>query len=861
MHSLKACVYTISIVLAWSFLTPATGADVHTGRSLWRAYDSRQTGADTITRAASFDERGIVYGANESGLLSFDGARWRLSPAGPAVAPIHTILYMGNGTWLAGGPKTLGVFAPSAQGAHVWQADKDADDEALPFEDTVLSLVQHNDTVYVVTDREVFVRNNGTLTSVFEGALTGFSFTVGDAFMVATEDNVLRISESKSTDISVPASWNTLQPIAHLSDIDEQTIIATHRSGLFRVTLGEDALNLSPLWEILPTALESEDITAAQRHIDGSFVFGTAKGAIIHLSRTGETLRSLDPQNGFHAGSVRTLLTDDAGNLIAFFDGGAVWLDLTDTLSVWDSVNGLPGSVTALTMDNESVFAGTNLGVFRSASGSRMRQIPEIGPSPVLTLNTFKRSNITGHTSLLIGREDGLYDYFDRQIRAITTSRPHAVFVSRTQPTRIAVGLKNSISLFEFDLGDWIDLGTLGPETSHAVSDITETSEGDLLVALADSSVLRFVADDWLRETRLAEVAAANTQTFSRKQRQNARPILATHADNIHLLLPQSGLKWNLRTQRFEADAELATEVSRFSGTAKPTWHSAAKDDAFLWLQSHDKSFVLEDSAARLTQLPDLTNGTYQFSSILVDKAHQRVLFATPSGLVSIADDWVERSQQQTELPSLVLRGVSLDGRRTYAGEGLKPTLTVDSQNSEITLDLALLNWSAPCDDGDYSLDILKSGQVLKTRQMNSRCTAIVSGDDLGGVNGILELRLTRLNKPASKTIEINVEIGTPWYLKSYLPAALAIVFAMLSIIGGHRARRVWPEPLRRYLALLSGLALCLALTITLNSVQLISDFESLVMWVSGLLVVAFLLPVFAEIIMRLGERRSNAIY
>lgn len=856
----------------WPALTEFASAEVHSGRPLWRLFDARHTGAADVTRTATFDERGLVYAANESGLLSFDGTSWSITSTGPNSLPIHAILNLGDGIWLAGGPSVLGTFAPTAQGTHTWRPLSEINvtdgnsENTKKFEDAVLSMFQHDDNTYVITDRNVLLLKGDAPSPVssvifdviFNGAPTGFSFTIGPDLFIDNDANLIRINNNKTNDIPAPAGWSTLNPIDAFVDADGNTIIATQRSGLFKATSDNGVLSLAPLWEILPPALETEEVTTAVRHEDGSFVFGTTKGSVLHLDPNGETVRSLEKRNGFYAGSVRTMAVRDDGNLIAFFDGGAVWLDLTDTRRVWDSKNGLVGSVTALALGSESVFAGTDSGLYRTGSGHRMRQIIDVGPNPILTLNVFKRSNIQAHTSLLIGREDGLFDYFDNRLQPILGDAPRTVFISRTQPARIAVGLRNAITLFEFEQGGWTDLGTLGPPTSHAVVDITETPEGDLLAVLTDGTIMRFLADQWLSEKQLEDVTPVDVQTFSRKVVRNSRPVFAADGDNIHLFLPQSGLKWDLRAEQFRADTELATELTRIHEVKPPLWHSAARSADRLWLQSHGKSFVMETDPVRLTQLPLVANGTYRFNSISIDAKSRRVLFATPDGISAIPADWSNASRHKRALPPLSLRKMSIDGQELYGGEGPLPTITISTVTSSLTLNIALLNWPTLCGDGHHDLDILQSGATIRTIPVGPDCKITLSGaGDLNALEGAIDLRLVHNTEPVSTNFSIKVEAVTPWFVGGTIPVTLAILFAALSVAGGQKTRRVWPEPIRRYMALLSGLCLCFAGALSLDSILLTGGFLAVAGWLASLLTVAFLLPIFAEVIMRLGDRYS----
>lgn len=845
----RPALYAFCLCAVGLLATSHAVSEPHTGRALWHIFDARDIGAAGLTRGVSIDSRGIFYGANESGLVTFDGINWDITYAGTARSSLHTILALGDGRWLAGGPKTLGTFTPTPQGTLQWTEDTEAG-----LEDNVLNLVRHDGDVYVITDRAILIRDTEGLRTLFEGSPTGFAFTLGSDFLVAAGGKILNVSREGSKTVELSPEWDALSPVAALTSAQHALIIVTRRSGLYGISVKSNSLAIEPIWPVLPVALEAEIITAALRHQDGSYVFGTASGALLQLDSEGKVIRALDRQNGFYTGPIHALASRPDGNLIAFYDGGAVWLDLSDQIRTWDSVNGLPGTVTAVSSDTAAVYAGTNLGLFRSLSGHRMRQVLEAGDIPVKTLNVFRRSDMPGHTSLLVGRNDGLFDLFDRQFQPIVSAMPRVVHISRMQPSRVAVGISNAIEILEFDQGEWIELGALGPETLSAVSDIAESTEGDLLVVLEDGTLKRFVADTWLGTGQLADASPVDTQTFPNRPLPGLRPFFTSGDDTTHLFLNGSALVWNSRSERFESDTRLTTQLAGFYGDEVPLWYAATRTDDTLWLQAHRNSFKLSYMDMQITQLPRATNGTESSKSIFLSPTFKQAYFATPDGLFSLPMISPDSDSLSGYLPHLVLRRVAADKDVLYDGEGTTPALAISEGNQTLMLHFAVLEWHTRCEGGELHLEVLERGSVVATRPLTSKCSVTFSNSDINRLNGTHSFRLTLDGKPVTTPIDLTIETFTPWYARSFIAFGLAFVFAGLSVFGGRNERSVWPEPLRRYLAVASGLSICLALAIAFSAIQLFNG--AMIFWLGALLVTSIVLPIFSGNIMRFGDRQ-----
>lgn len=856
MQTLKAFLSLLLLLTIWSDDLLAQ-EQRHQGRPLWHMFDTRDTGAMSATRDATLDGRGILYGANDAGLVSFDGITWRVHSAGTEKIPLRQIVALENGAWLAASDNTLGTFTPNTIGDLEWKSLPRYDSTDSQSHSKILALIPHNQITYVITDSSVLVLNADLSTSeIYDGAPTGFGFVTDGSFVFSVENGLVQYSNGNSKELVAPPNWSALKPVSYIEGHNENSIILTQRSGLFRADLNENGLSLVPLWDVLPSSLEAPVATAGTRNIDGSFIIGTSDGTLIQFDSDGNQLSHISRANGFKTGEIQSIVSDINENLFVFFYGGMAWFDLNDHSRVWDVRNGLPEAANTILVDGASTYAGTNGGLYRSVAGGRMRQVLSAGPAAVKILTRFERSSMKGHSSILLGREDGLFELFNGELTEISNAAATALFISRTQPTRMAVGIGNRIALFKFDSGEWLDIGALGKVNVAPVSDFIEADDGTLLVVLSDGTVKMFAADNWLSDKKLAEAKPTFTQVFPYKSSMTIRPMFTIFRNEVHLFGAGLPHYWQQKLGKFTLDTGLATEIARMQRT--PTWFSSAHDNTGLWMQTDHGAFLYTSAAQELIELPRTTQGTFDHSSTYVDAKLRRIAFGTPEGIVSIPSA-KPPNENEHMLPLLSIRSISVDGDEVYRGEGLIGPVPVRPSASLIKIALSTTNWFGPCNQPDVIAEVTDiNTDKIGLHTIDKNCHLTLRKETLSEGHSKIKIRMVNSHAPQTQFSFVDIHMPRPWLNGGATPLLLAIVVSALAVFGKVSARRSFSEPVRRYLALLSGLYLITAVALIANLLPAPIHLSAWSYWLLGPAGIALLLPAFTEMILRLSEHKRQ---
>ena len=335
---LFVCFLAVLTSTVLSSLQSSTAQErVHTGRPLWKTFDTRHTLAANVTHQALLDECGFIYAANDAGLLNFDGVRWRLYEAGQAASVITAILPLPGEGWLAGGPGVIGKYAPDASGRLEWsplQVELAASEDESTG--TVSDMLPTPWGIIILTDRTGILYADDALTRLEIGVPTGFSMRLDDTYIVGIEGGLLELTVEGTRDLIAPTGWPDLDPVTVVYPSKETPVLVTRRSGLFEVSLNRSTVQLKPVRDVLPPPFDTLPVSAATLGPAGSVYFGFENGTFVQVAEIGEPIVILDKRAGFRADWMRSIVALQDDSLMVFYDGGASWVAPLHYIRLYD---------------------------------------------------------------------------------------------------------------------------------------------------------------------------------------------------------------------------------------------------------------------------------------------------------------------------------------------------------------------------------------------------------------------------------------------------------------------------------------------------------------------------------------------
>ncbi len=756
----------------------AAQEQVHSGRPLWQAFTTQDTRGAAVTHDAILTPDGLVYAANDAGLLRFDGVRWRLIPAGPGRLPLRQLILADDGSLFAATPDGLGTFTPDSSGQLVWM-DVPLGEEGVSQGPITLYAL---DGIVVDTNGPVLRLTDGAFTTLSDGGPVRLAFQTPAGSVVDLGDRLVLINENAQTDVEAPPGWQSLSPLTVLSADDNSLVLVTRRSGLFNLELSGATLTASPLWVSLPVAIESAELTSATRLEDGGYVLGTRSGTIVRVNSDGTTHWHINAANGFHAGAVRAIVVTSPDTALAFFDGGAAYVDTQADIRVWDVLSGLTSPPADIATDGPVTFAATRSGLFRSLSSHRMRLVPEAGPDSISSMTKFPRSSMRGHFSLLITREDGLFDFFNDQLTPVLAETVSALHIARTRPSRVISATDSDLVILDFADGVWNETGRMALPPQAVVTDMAEGPDGNLFLVTTDGRALLYAPETWLSDTVDPNPRPLIEQRIPRRPDPDASPFLTSYADTQRAFIHGAPLVWDARRSAFVSDIPLAAWMSDSSSEIDLHWYAGAQGPSGLWLATSRGFVEVEDGTVTDVQIPRLATSYYGAIAERVERA--RVYFATTAGLFSRELTAAETSGPSRAAIQLVLSGWSSDAGKTRQVTAQRPELIRVPRGAPLTLDLGAISWPRACGNDINAILFEQPNAPPQSVAMTGACQ--VDLRDVTQRSGQQDLILTALSseKPVSTPLTLRVNVVSPWHAQSWIPLGAAVMMAFASVFA-----------------------------------------------------------------------------
>lgn len=315
----------------------------------------------------SQDNNGLIYVANNNGLLSFDGSQWTTHklPGNPIVRAvatdannrIYTGAYGEFGYWQQKdrGPlvyHSLGKLVPQQNFAkeEIWKINTQSD--GILFQ-SFSKLYRYKD------DRITQIELPGNIMYLFSIRGKDYIQVLDHGIYIINRDN----SISK---ISGSELFNGLKVISIVPFINNTLLIGTVKSGFYVY----DGVRFTPWNTPAGHFIQANDLNAGIRIDDNRYAFGTIRNGIIICDAQGNIQHHINRSNGLQNNTVLNLFKDRMGNLWAGMDKGIDEIVINSGLQFFKDVHGNIGAIYTASLINDNLYIGSNQGLFHTKVNS-----------------------------------------------------------------------------------------------------------------------------------------------------------------------------------------------------------------------------------------------------------------------------------------------------------------------------------------------------------------------------------------------------------------------------------------------------------------------------------------------------------
>ncbi len=339
--------------------TEISGQIKNIGLPFINNYSREDYSAGTQNWAITQDNDGIMYFANNDGMLEFDGIKWVVHPL-PNRSVVRCVAYLDSKIF-AGGYDEFGYFEADATGNLVYHSVSEQIVEKNKSFGEIWRIYKTRYGIVFQGFTNISILKFGKLEVIQPASQFGFSYFVNNSIFVIDRENGLYILKDKEL---IPYYINTTffkkNEITFLiSRGTNQYLLGTTNNGVF--VLNGDKLTE---WTAeINNILKRDQIYSAIELPNEMLGIGSIQNGLYIINMKSEIVQHINRYKGLQNNTVLSLFYDRDKNLWLGLDNGIDMLELSLPLTTINYCYNIETSYSSIVHDG-ILFIGTNQGLF-----------------------------------------------------------------------------------------------------------------------------------------------------------------------------------------------------------------------------------------------------------------------------------------------------------------------------------------------------------------------------------------------------------------------------------------------------------------------------------------------------------------
>jgi len=313
------------------------------------------------------DRNGIMYFANNEGLLTFDGIYWRVYPL-PNKTKIRSLEIGSDNKIYVGAENEFGYFTPDTRGALTFVSLKKLVQKKDEGFADVWNVVEHDGKIFFRASNRIFLYQDNTITTY--RPKSSWRYMGGNGQVLIAQDAANGLLKFEN------GSWEVLPGQQMLPKGYLATAIIPYQQGSFLLTTldhgvfiinDKKAVKLeSPFVE----KISRERIYAAIRVNDELIALGTQQGGCYTVNNKGEFIYRFNKTDGLQNNNVLSVFRDKDSNIWLGLDSGIDFIANNNAIKNIYPATSKEGGGYASIIFGGRFYIGTSIGLFSVPVGS-----------------------------------------------------------------------------------------------------------------------------------------------------------------------------------------------------------------------------------------------------------------------------------------------------------------------------------------------------------------------------------------------------------------------------------------------------------------------------------------------------------
>ncbi|MFW5659423.1 MAG: triple tyrosine motif-containing protein, partial [Bacteroidota bacterium] len=734
--------------------------DPEAGRPKAIDYPVGSFGADRESWAIDQAPNGLIYAANNGGLLEFDGVAWTTYRL-PSNAPLRALDIGPDNSVYVGGENAMGYFSYTPKKGLQFTNLSDK----LPVDQrdfsNIWEVVVSEEGVLFFSHAAIYVYDGKDIRIIRPKANTSFSegFDYKDDLYVYDLTNGLQMVRNNQL---VRVGWASRLRNAYICSMipfGDDVLVGTRELGLMRY----DGRQISPFETELPPYVEEKVLTNGLSLANGYLVFSTIGRGIYILTPEGKLVGQFDDQYGLQDDKVLDMFVDRQGSLWLAMNNGISMLDYPSPMTYFRDLEGLTGEVYDFIRHNGTLYAGTYKGIYyldTTQTRARFKRLEGVA-SECYAFAAIE-------DQLYAATSQGVYELLGtRGAREIFEQSAKVLLVNEQRPDLMLVGNRMGLTILERRGGIWQGSARLSGITA-SITSMAADNEGTAWLTTENKGVLQIahLYDDKDYSVRRLDTASGLPTLQDLKA--------FTMNGEVRIGSPRGLYRWEQRKQLFSTDQSRSVYLGNGKwGVSDLTL--SPKGDLWVLPSSGDRLLFhnrLHDHRLNLQEIPVsmVANSPGALLSIYADR-EEAIWLGMRKGIIRYKNDWRTRLIKDTT--RVVFRRIFLEnGEQDLPPE---PTENYEFSNyaaSKIQIHFAAIGFKQP---GTTRYQYMLDGRG-KNEWSEFSTKPHIRFSNLPDGNYTLYVRAVTGEGYPTNVSSLNFTIQPPWF-RSWWAIMLYLVF------------------------------------------------------------------------------------
>ncbi len=563
-------------------------------------FHHRQYNGHSQSWSITQDYRGMIYVANNIGVIEFDGSDWQHIPINNALARCLGTDSTGR-VWV-GGQDEVGYLAPDSSNSLKYYSLINLLPERFSKPGLIRQIYPTSNAVYFSTFQTLFRINKDLSVSYWEPK-TQFhrSYYVENTIFINQRDYGLTYLHNDSL-VKVPGCEILGSQLVYtiLPYDFRYLLVGTQVNGFY--LLDKQALtnhSLPPDFKTLIPFKTSNDNFFTTHRIysgimldEGLWAIGTYSGGVVIINRNGQIVRTISKETGLQDNTAWYLYADNTKNIWMALNNGISYSPFYSQLTSWTEQEGISGVVQSAVNYQGTIYYSSNTGV-HIKTNSHFEKIKGIND---LAYGLFIYTDETGQEHLLSGTLSGIYVIEGSNAKLISTAKQSAYSFTKSKifPGIIYVGLYDGVGIIQEKNGKLSFLGYLTKLKSE-VYRITEDKTGNIWFTQ------RYKGIGFLDVINPYDLIAEKYNSYTLPFNPKCDDISVNYIDGMVLASSEGGLsRYDESSDSFIPETMLGTQYA--NGTVGIRILACSKNNE-IWFETY--KFAANRRLERVTKFSD----------------------------------------------------------------------------------------------------------------------------------------------------------------------------------------------------------------------------------------------------------------